>query len=99
MVKSAKSPQIHSQAEVRAAKAEAALEEVKKDFDTYREEKCAHEKMLSETLESTRTELSESRLAYDMSSPKSIISISIKILIILGPFFTVENSVSILANA
>ena len=44
-----------------AAKAEAALEEVKKDFDTYREEKCAHEKMLSETLESTRTELSESR--------------------------------------
>merc|ERR1712129_217710 len=33
VAQSAKSPQIQSQAEVRAAKAEAALEEVKKDFE------------------------------------------------------------------
>ena len=61
VAQSAKSPQIQSQAEVRAAKAEAALEEVKKDFEIYREEKSTHEKMLSESLESTRTELGESR--------------------------------------
>ena len=61
VAQSAKSPQIQSQAEVRAAKAEAALEEVKKDFEIYREEKSTHEKMLSESLESTRAELGESR--------------------------------------
>ena len=61
VAQSAKSPQIQSKAEVRAAKAEAALEEVKKDFEIYREEKSTHEKMLSESLESTRAELGESR--------------------------------------
>ena len=61
MAKPSKSPQIQSQAEVRAAKAEAALEEVKKDFEIYREEKSTHERMLSESLENTRAELSESR--------------------------------------
>ena len=50
-----------TQAEVRAAKAEAALEEIKKDFDVYREEKCNHEKMLDEALETARTELTEAR--------------------------------------
>ena len=50
-----------TQAEVRAAKAEAALEEIKKDFDVYREEKCNHEKMLDEALETARAELTEAR--------------------------------------
>ena len=50
-----------TQAEVRAAKTEAALEEIKKDFDVYREEKCNHEKMLDEALESARAELTEAR--------------------------------------
>merc|ERR1719414_1106726 len=57
-----KSPgNVHSTAEVRAAKAEAALDEIKKDFDTYREEKCTHEKMLSESLDKARGELTETR--------------------------------------
>ena len=51
----------YSTAEVRAAKAEAALEEIKKDFDTYREEKCTHEKMISESLDKARGELTETR--------------------------------------
>ena len=51
----------YSTAEVRAAKAEAALEEIKKDFDTYREEKCTHEKMISESLDKSRAELTETR--------------------------------------
>ena len=52
----------YSTAEVRAAKAEAALEEIKKDFDTYRDEKCTHEKMISESLDKARGELTETRL-------------------------------------
>ena len=47
--------------EVRAAKAEAALAEVKKDFDVYREEKCENEKMITEMLDKTREELNETR--------------------------------------
>ena len=47
--------------EVRASKAEAALSEVKKDFDIYREEKCEHEKMITEMLDKTREDLNETR--------------------------------------
>lgn len=37
------------------------MEEIKKDFSVYREEKCATEKMISEQLDKTRTELNKSR--------------------------------------
>ena len=41
--------------------AEAALEEVQKDFDTYRKEKCENERLINEELSETRKELSEAR--------------------------------------
>ena len=47
--------------EVRAVKSEAALAEIKKDFDVYREEKCENEKMITEMLDKTREELNETR--------------------------------------
>ena len=47
--------------ERRAIGAEAALEEVQKDFDTYRKEKCENERLINEELSETRKELSEAR--------------------------------------
>ena len=52
---------VYREMEVRAVKAEAALTEVKKDFDVYREEKCENEKMITEMLDKTREELNETR--------------------------------------
>lgn len=55
------SPGANQASDLRAVRAEAALDEIKKDFETYREEKCTNEKMLNEALESARSELTESR--------------------------------------
>jgi hypothetical protein len=47
--------------EQRAMAAEAALEELKKEFDDYRVEKAENEKILLEQFESARDNLNESR--------------------------------------
>jgi hypothetical protein len=47
--------------EQRAIAAEAALEELKKEFDEYRVEKAENEKILLEQFESARDNLNESR--------------------------------------
>lgn len=47
--------------EQRAVAAEAALQELKTEFETYRKEKCENEKLINEDLQKAKEELSESR--------------------------------------
>ena len=47
--------------EKKATAAGAALEEVQKEFEVYRTEKCENERMLNEELKALRESLSESR--------------------------------------
>lgn len=47
--------------EKRAAAAEATLAEVKKEFDTYRTEKCENERLISQELSESREALTEAR--------------------------------------
>ena len=63
--KSTPSPRVkttpYHELEKRATAAGAALEEVQKEFDVYRTEKCENERMLNEELRALRESLSESR--------------------------------------
>jgi hypothetical protein len=47
--------------EQRAIKAETELEELKKEFEEYRVDKCENEQILLEQFEKTRENLNESR--------------------------------------
>ena len=58
---SPRSKSTYQDLERRAIGAEAALEEVQKDFDTYRKEKCENERLINEELSEARKDLSEAR--------------------------------------